>query len=102
RLCLRKDSGMPAFALVMPASSMAAQNVGAQKWDRVRAVARSGVLFSVLMTGTAVLLLEVFNTEALGLFLPAGSGALHIAEHLNRVVAWSFILLGISMVVFGT
>lgn len=93
---------MPAFAVGMAVSSMAAQNVGAQKWDRVRAVARSGVLFSVLMTGTAVLVLEVFNTEALGLFLPGGSAALHVAEHLNRVVAWSFILLGVSMVVFGT
>jgi len=93
---------MPAFAVGMAVSSMAAQNVGAQKWDRVRAVARSGVLFSVLMTGTAVLLLEILNTQALGLFLPAGSASLHVAEHLNRVIAWSFILLGISMVVFGT
>jgi putative MATE family efflux protein len=93
---------MPAFAVGMAVSSMAAQNVGAQKWDRVRAVARSGVLYSVLMTGTAVVLLEILNTQALGLFLPAGSASLHVAEHLNRVIAWSFILLGISMVVFGT
>ena len=27
--------------------------------------------------------------------------ALHTAEHLNRIAAWSFILLGVSMVVFG-
>ncbi len=33
---------MPAFAIGMAVSSMAAQNVGAQKWDRVRAIARSG------------------------------------------------------------
>ena len=92
---------MPAFAIGMAVSSMAAQNVGAQKWDRVRAVARSGVLFSVLLTGSVVVLLEIFSTEALGLFLPAGSVALHTAEHLNRIAAWSFILLGVSMVLFG-
>ncbi len=40
---------MPAFAIGMAVSSMAAQNVGAQKWDRVRAIARSGVLFAALL-----------------------------------------------------
>jgi MATE family, multidrug efflux pump len=93
---------MPAFAVGMAVSSMAAQNVGAQKWDRVRAVARSGVFLSVLFTGSAVLLLEIFNTALIGLFVPPGSVALHTAEHLNRICAWSFILLGVSMVVFGT
>jgi len=92
---------MPAFALGMAVSSMAAQNVGAQKWDRVRAVARSGVLFSALLTGSIVVLIEVFSRQALGLFLPAGSVALATAMHLNLIIAWSFIPLGISMVLFG-
>src|SRR6267142_2816479 len=35
---------MPAYAVGMAASSMAAQNVGAGKWDRVDSVARVGVL----------------------------------------------------------
>ena len=92
---------MPSFAIGMAVSSMAAQNVGAQKWDRVHATARSGVLFSVLLTGSIVVLLEIFSTEALGLFLPDGSTALHTAEHLNRIAAVSFVLLGASMVIFG-
>jgi putative MATE family efflux protein len=92
---------MPAFAIGMAVSSMAAQNVGAQKWDRVHATARHGVLFSVLLTGSIVVLLELFSSQALGLFLPAGSIALHTAEHLNRIAAWSFVLLGVSMVIFG-
>ena len=92
---------MPAFAIGMAVSSMAAQNVGAQKWERVHSIARSGVLFSVLLTGTIVVLIEVFSRQALGLFLPAGSVALSAAMHLNLIAAWSFILLGISMVLFG-
>lgn len=92
---------MPAFAIGMAVSSMAAQNVGAQKWDRVHATARVGVIFSVLLTGAIVILIEVFSTQALGVFVPAGSVALHTAEHLNRIAAWSFVLLGISMVIFG-
>jgi putative MATE family efflux protein len=92
---------MPAFAIGMAVSSMAAQNVGAQKWDRVNRIAGAGSLFSFLVTGFVVLLVELFGGYVLGLFLPAESEALAIAEHLNRVAAWSFIPLGISMVLFG-
>jgi putative MATE family efflux protein len=92
---------MPAFAIGMAVSSMAAQNVGAQKWDRVHAVARSGVIFSFVVTGSVVLIVELLGPYVLGLFLPADSEALGIAEHLNRVAAWSFIPLGVSMVLFG-
>jgi Na+-driven multidrug efflux pump len=48
-----------------------------------------------------VILLELFSTQALGLFLPDGSVALHTAEHLNRIAAGSYVLLGASMVMFG-
>ena len=92
---------MPAFAIGMAVSSMAAQNVGAQKWDRVRAVARHGVWFSILLTTTVVAVIEVFSEQALGIFLPAGSMALRTAEHLNLIAAPSFILLAVSMVLFG-
>ena len=37
---------MPAMAIGAACSSMAAQNVGAQRWDRVRGTARQGVLFN--------------------------------------------------------
>ncbi len=92
---------MPAFAVGMAVSAMAAQNVGAQKWDRVRATARVGVLYSVVLTGSIVLLIEIANKHALGLFLPPGSEALNIGSHINRLVTWSFVFFGVSMVLFG-
>ena len=92
---------MPALAVGMAASSMAAQNVGAERWDRVRRTAATGVLFNCLMTGALVLLLYLFNRAALSLFLPADSEALAIAQHINSIVVWSFVLFGISMVLGG-
>jgi MATE family, multidrug efflux pump len=92
---------MPTFAVGMAVSAMAAQNVGARKWDRVNAVARAGVLFSVVITGSMVLLIELIDQPAFQIFLPAGSAALEIATHLNRVVTWSFIFFGVTMVLFG-
>ena len=92
---------MPTFAVGMAVSSMAAQNVGAQKWDRVNAIARVGVAFSVVITGSIVLLIELLDTWAFQIFLPSGSAALQIATHLNHIVTWSYIFFGVSMVLFG-
>jgi putative MATE family efflux protein len=92
---------MPSFAVGMAVSAMTAQNVGARKWDRVNAIARAGVMFSVVITGSIVLLIELVDAHAFQIFLPAGSAALQLATHLDRVVTWSFIFFGVSMVLFG-
>ncbi len=92
---------MPAFAVGMAVSAMAAQNVGARKWDRVRATARVGVLYSVVLTGSIVLLIEILDRHAFGLFLPPAAEALKVSSHLNHLITWSFIFFGVSMVLFG-
>jgi len=92
---------MPAFAVGMGMSAMAAQNVGARKWQRVTRIARFGVLYSVLLTGSVVLLIELLDTRVFGLFLPADSAALAIASHMNRIVTPSWIFFGISVALFG-
>ena len=92
---------MPAFAVGMGVSAMAAQNVGAQKWDRVNAVARVGVLYSIILTGSMVLVIELLNTHAFELFLPSDSAALKLATHLNHIVTWSWVFFGVTMVLFG-
>lgn len=92
---------MPALAIGAAVSSMAAQNVGAQRWDRVARIAGAGVGFNFLLTGALVALVYLFNRHALGLFLPHDTVALTIAGHLNRIVVWSFVFFGISFVLFG-
>ena len=92
---------MPAFAVGMGVSAMAAQNVGAQKWDRVNSVARIGVLYSIILTGSMVLVIEVLDNHAFELFLPSGSNALQLATHLNHIVTWSWVFFGVTMVLFG-
>ncbi|HEV3182926.1 MAG TPA: MATE family efflux transporter [Steroidobacteraceae bacterium] len=92
---------MPAFAIGMAVSAMTAQNVGAGKWTRVTSIARVGVLYSVLLTGSVVLAIEALNTGVFGLFLPPASAALDMASHMNRIVTPSFIFFGISLTLFG-
>jgi putative MATE family efflux protein len=92
---------MPAFAVSMAVSAMTAQNVGAGKWHRVTRIARVGVLYSVLLTGSVVLAIEGLDTRIFALFLPAGSNALAIASHMNRIVTGSFMFFGVSVTLFG-
>jgi putative MATE family efflux protein len=92
---------MPALAVGMAVSSMAAQNVGARKWDRVASIARVGVVYATLLTGSVILLLEVFARQAWGLYLPVGSAAMEAAMRIDRVVTPSFIFFGITLVLFG-
>lgn len=89
---------MPALAVGMAVSSMAAQNIGARRPDRVHRIAMTGVAFNFLMTGGLVTLIYLFNRAALGLFLPDQLQALPIAQHINAMVAWSFVLLGMTFV----
>ncbi|HUO96953.1 MAG TPA: MATE family efflux transporter [Steroidobacteraceae bacterium] len=91
---------MPAFAIGAAVSSMAAQNVGAGHWERVARTARTGVAFSCVATGAAVLLLLLVDALALRLFL-SDQATIEIARHINRVVSPSWVLFGISMVLFG-
>jgi putative MATE family efflux protein len=93
---------MPAMALGAAASAMAAQNIGAGKWDRVSAIARSGIVYNLVITGMLVALLAVADRPALALFLGGHSPALPIARHIQLLATWSFLLFGVTMVLFGT
>ena len=62
---------MPAMAIGAACSSMAAQNVGAGRWDRVDATAWTGVGFNFLLTGALIAPLILLGRDRFpaGLFL---------------------------------
>lgn len=93
---------MPALAVGASVSSMVAQNIGAGRWDRVSRITGMGLLFNLLVTGTLVGAIYQFNRHSLGLFLPDDGVAIGIAQHINAIVLWSFILFGFTIVLFGT
>jgi putative MATE family efflux protein len=90
---------MPAVAVGSAVSAMVAQNIGAGKWDRVGRIVWSGAGINVLMTGALLVAITLFATPLLRLFLPVDSGAIPIAIHINHLIGWTFILMGVSMVV---
>ncbi len=93
---------MPAMAIGAAVSAMAAQNIGAGNWERVTRITYWGVRFNLLITGAAVLLLTLVNRYTVLLFLPPHSPAVPIAEHINLVTEWGYILFGVHFVLSGT
>ena len=92
---------MPAMAIGAAASSMAAQNVGARQWRRVELTARSGALINLALTGLLVVLVYLAEPFLLRLFLPGDAAAIAVSSHINLIVAWSFIMFGVTFVLFG-
>jgi Na+-driven multidrug efflux pump len=93
---------MPAMALGAAVSAMVAQNIGAGLWERVTAVTRSGIVYSVIITAGLVVLLTLADRSVMALFMGGDSPALPIARHIHLVATWNFILFGVTMVLFAT
>jgi putative MATE family efflux protein len=92
---------MPAMALGAAVSSMAAQNIGAGRMDRVEKVARTGALYAVLFTGVPILMLYFADPFVLRVFLKGASASLPIAVHINSIVLWGFIPFGVAFIFSG-
>lgn len=90
---------MPAIAVGSAVSAMAAQNIGAGNWSRLSRVAWAGMGINAAMSVALLGLITLGIHPILSLFLPSGSAAVPIAVHMNLMVGWTFIAIGISMVV---
>ena len=93
---------MPAMAIGGAVSAIAAQFIGAGKWDRLDGVTRSGVLVNFVMTGVLTAILLIFDRAALGLFLGPDSPAVPLGRHIQLVASWNFVFFGVTMVYSAT
>jgi Na+-driven multidrug efflux pump len=93
---------MPAMAIGAACSAMAAQNIGARKWDRVGRITSTGVIANFVSTGVVLTLMLVFGRPLLALFLGGSSLAIPVAQHIQYLASWGFLVFGVSMVLSGT
>ncbi|HZZ36861.1 MAG TPA: MATE family efflux transporter, partial [Caulobacteraceae bacterium] len=92
---------MPTMAIGASVSSMAGQNVGAGRWDRVAKIARSGVFSGLAITGSLALILYALNYQVLSILLPATSPAIPIAHHINTLSLWGFVIFSVTFSLSG-
>jgi putative MATE family efflux protein len=87
---------MPAIALAASMSAMAAQNIGAGRWDRVEQIAFKGCLVSGAFTLAMTTLIYLLGDWPLMLFLPQGGEALETAHTINVIALWGWIVLSVT------
>ena len=93
---------MPAMAIGVAVSSMAAQNIGAGRWDRVNAITRSGIVYNTIITLVVITAIILFDRPVMALFVGSGSPAIPIARHIQLISSWTFVMFGATMVLFST
>lgn len=93
---------MPAFAISMAISAMVAQNIGAGHHERVSEITRVGMWANLALTGLLSVAVVSASHPLLALFLGGKSAALPIAQHIQYLVTWSYIVMGAMMVQGGT
>ncbi|MFZ1742416.1 MAG: MATE family efflux transporter, partial [Pontixanthobacter sp.] len=93
---------MPAMAISAGVSAMAAQAIGAGLGGRLDRISRAGIVANLVMTGVLTAILLLFDRAALVLFLGPESPAVPLARHIQLLASWSFILFGVTIVLFGT
>jgi putative MATE family efflux protein len=90
----------PAMSLGIAASILAAHAIGAGRAHRLGAIARTGLWMNLLFTGAFVALAYAMAPTVLGWFLTDAS-VIALALHLLRLVAWTMLLRGATMVLGG-
>jgi putative MATE family efflux protein len=93
---------MPAFAIGTAIGAMVAQNIGAGHHERVNEITRIGMVMNLAMTGVLAGAIIAASHPLLALFLGSGSPAMPIAQHIQLIVTWSYIVMGAMMVLSGT
>lgn len=91
---------MPAFAISSALMVVAGQNVGAGRWARVHRASIWAVGYQLVATSVVVALALGFAQQTMGLFT-SDPQALAQGAAINRQVAWSFIVLGVTFVLFA-
>ena len=91
----------PAISVAITASILSAQAIGARRIDRITPILRTGLLLSIVLTGSLVLLGYVLSHRVLGLFITEPA-VLALAERLMAIMLWSCILLGMQAVIAAT
>ena len=92
---------MPMMAFTGSMSAMAAQNIGAGRWDRVNKIALRGCILSITVTAAMAFTIYALGNAPLLLFLPDGGEALQTAKEVNTVVLWSWPVVAITFGLFA-
>ena len=90
----------PAISIAITASILGAQAIGAGRVNELGAIARTGLLMNLALTGTLVLLGYLFSRHIMGAFITS-EPVIDVAQSLLHIMLWSTVVFGMASVLSG-
>lgn len=90
----------PAISIAITASILGAQAIGAGRVNELGAIARTGLLMNLALTGTLVLLGYLFSRHIMGAFITSAP-VIDVAQSLLHIMLWSTVVFGMASVLSG-
>jgi putative MATE family efflux protein len=90
----------PALSIAITASILGAQAIGAGQAHRLGAIARTGLLMNLVLTGSLVVLGYLFSRSIMGFFITSDP-VIELAQTLLHIMLWSSIIFGMAAVLSG-
>lgn len=92
---------LPAQALSVAVNSMAGQNIGANKWERVRKITLYGFIYNFIIMSVLALVMFLFAGYGIRLFIQEPA-AVEFGTMYLKAVAFFYPFLGINFILNGT
>lgn len=92
---------LPAQALSVAVNSMAGQNIGADKWERVRKITLYGFIYNFIIMSVLALVMFLFAGYGIRLFIQEPA-AVEFGTMYLKAVAFFYPFLGINFILNGT
>ena len=90
----------PAISIAITASILGAHAIGAGRTHTLGAIARTGLLLNLVLTGSFVIAGYLFSRSVIGLFI-TDPAVVDLAQTLLHIMLWSSVIMGMSMVLSG-
>lgn len=91
---------LPAMTLGTVVNSMAGQNIGADKWERVSEIAKQGVIFILILSTLLSSIAFVFAEFFIKLFVK-DEGTIAFGTNYLKVIAFFYPFLGLNFIMNG-
>ena len=91
---------LPAISIAITASILGAQAIGAGRSAQLGAIARTGLLINLALTGVLVSLGYLFSPHLMGFFITS-EPIIDMAQTLLRIMLWSSVIFGMAAVLSG-
>ena len=90
----------PAISIAITASILGAQAIGAGRTQQLGAIARTGLLMNLVLTGALVLLGYLFSRRLMAFFITSDP-VIEVAQTLLHIMLWGTVVFGMASVLSG-